>query len=192
MPGNQLIDAYLARLAGRLPADALDELADGLTETYRHHLANAADPRTAARRALREFGSVEEIATAFTIQSPGRRAARMLLATGPAVGAAWATALVLGHAWHWPVPGPARLVFGLLLLLVVAALATAAAGRSHYARTRAAVIAGGVGLLALDGAVLVSGVLAAPAVAWPLAAAACASLARIGFTLRTIPRIISS
>jgi hypothetical protein len=39
----------------------------------------------------------------FTRQAPGRRAARLLLATGPLVGACWAAALTSGRAWTWPV-----------------------------------------------------------------------------------------
>ena len=37
MASHQLIDAYLGSVAPRLPADTVDELADGLTETYRRH-----------------------------------------------------------------------------------------------------------------------------------------------------------
>jgi hypothetical protein len=45
---HPLIEAHLSTLRGRLPADAVDELADGLIETYHHHLAEDADPYTAA------------------------------------------------------------------------------------------------------------------------------------------------
>ena len=44
MASHQLIDDYLARLAQRLPADAVDELADGITETWQHHLAAGRSP----------------------------------------------------------------------------------------------------------------------------------------------------
>lgn len=192
MPSHELIDAYVARLARRLPADAVDELTDGLTETYRHHLASTTDSQAAARRALAEFGTLEEVTTAFTVQSPGRRTARILLATGPAMGTAWGTALVVSHAWQWPVPATGRLLFGGLLVAVVAALAVAATGRSHYARTRRAVLAGGIGMLALDGAAVVGVALVAPMLAWPVAIAATASATRIGLTARALPRIVSS
>lgn len=35
---HQLIDAYLDEMADRLPVDAVDELTDGLLETWNHHL----------------------------------------------------------------------------------------------------------------------------------------------------------
>jgi hypothetical protein len=41
---------------------------------------------------------------AFTHSNPARRAARRLLAAGPAVGAYWGTALIINQAWAWPVP----------------------------------------------------------------------------------------
>jgi hypothetical protein len=192
MVGHPLIEDHLAQLAQQLPAEVVDELADGLAETYHHHLATGADPNTAARNAVAEFGSPDQITAAFTALSPGRRAARMLLATGPLVGAAWATALVTGHAWQWPIPAPAGLGIGLLLLTVVIALATAATGRARYTRTRTAVLAGGIGLITLDAAALAGLVLIAPALAWPLAIAACASLARIALAVRTLPRILST
>jgi hypothetical protein len=192
VPGNQLIDVYLLQLARQLPADVVDELADGLDETYQRHLAGGAAPQSAARAALAEFGDAAEITTAFTLQSPGRRTARMLLAAGPVVGACWAAALIAGHAWTWPVPTPARLGLGLLLLTAVATLVIAGTRRSSYTRTRATVIAGGLAVLALDAAALAGATVTAPVPAWPLAVAACASLARIGLTLRALPLVISS
>jgi len=192
MPGNQLIDAYLLQLARQLPADVVDELADGLGETYQRHLAGGADPQSAARAALAEFGDAAEITTAFTLQSPGRRTARMLLATGPVVGACWAAALIAGHAWTWPVPALVRLGLGLLLLTVAATLVIAGTRRASYARTRATVVAGGLAILALDAAALAGATVTAPMLAWPLAVAACASLTRIGLTLRALPTVISS
>ena len=191
MPDNELIDAYLAQLARRLPADAVDELADGLVESYRHHLTTAPDPHTAARRALAEFGSPHQVTTAFTRLSPGRRTARMLLATGPAAGAAWATALITGHAWQWPIPTPARPAMALLLLAGVVTLATAAAGRANHARTRRTAIVGSLALITLDAAALTGLALAAPALALPMVVAACVSTARIGLTVCALPRIIS-
>jgi hypothetical protein len=189
MSDNPLIDTYLAQLARRLPTDVVDELADGLTDTYHRHLTGGATPHSAARAALAEFGDAAEITTAFTLQSPGRRTARMLLATGPAVGACWAAALITGHAWAWPVPVLARVGVALLLLAVVATLATAATRRHSYARTRTMVIVGGLALLTLDAAALTGVAVTAPALAWPLALAACASLTRIGLTVRALPLI---
>lgn len=88
MAGDDLIAAYLADLSGRLPADAVDELADGLTETYRRHLSTGVEPASAARAAIREFGEPEVVLAAFVAQSPGRRAARALLAQDRPSGSA--------------------------------------------------------------------------------------------------------
>jgi hypothetical protein len=192
VPGNQLIAAYLLQLARQLPADVVDELADGLEETYESYLAGGAAPQSAARAALAEFGDASEITIAFTLQSPGRHTAHMLLAAGPVVGACWAAALIAGHAWTWPVPTLALLGLGLLLLTAVATLVIAGTRRSSYARTRATVIAGGLAVLALDAAALAGATVTAPVLAWPLALAACASLTRIGLTLRALPVVISS
>lgn len=37
VPGHPLIEAFLADLRRRLPDDVVDELTDGLTETYERH-----------------------------------------------------------------------------------------------------------------------------------------------------------
>ena len=57
-----------------------------LLETYQHHLASGTGDQDAARAALAEFGDIEMVAGEFTRQAPGRRAARLLLATGPVAG----------------------------------------------------------------------------------------------------------
>ena len=190
MASHDLIEAYLAELRRRLPADAVDELADGLIETYEGQLAAGADHDTAARRAIVEFGAPGTIVGAFARESPGRRAALRLLVTGPFVGLCWAATLLSGHASTWPVPVPFRLAVGLGLLLTIAALATAATSRHSYARTRLAVL-GGCGLIALDTTMIVIAVLIAPAFVWPMAAAIPASLTRIGGTLRAVPLILA-
>jgi hypothetical protein len=190
MASHPLIEAHLGTLRRRLPADAVDELADGLIETYHHHLAQDADPHTAARRAVNDFGEPDTIIAAFTRQAPGRRMALLLLATGPLVGPCWGATLLLGHAWTWPVPAPLRIGLGLGLLLTVATLATAATSRHSYRRTRVAAI-GGIGLITLDTAMITAAVLTAPALVWPMAAAIPASLLRIGTTVRAMPAILS-
>lgn len=187
MASHQLIDAHLGVLARRLPAGVVEELADGLTETWQHHLAAGLPPADAARAAIAEFGSVDQITDAFVVQSPSRRTARMLLATGPLVGACWGVSLVASHAWNWPVPVPAAAVFGLTLLAVVAALITSATSRRSYRRARLG-DAGGLGLVALDLAMVAAVLLVAPTLVWPMFMAVPASLARIGLTLRSLPR----
>src|SRR5690348_7361163 len=115
MAGHHLIDDHLAALGTSLPADTVDELADGLTETWQHHLATGLTPTEAAHAAIAEFGTPEQITRAFVAQAPGRRTARLLLATGPIIGASWAASLVIAHAWTWPVPAAAKALTGLAL-----------------------------------------------------------------------------
>ena len=122
--------------------------------------------------------------------APGRRAARILLASGPAAGACWGAALISSRAWTWPVPAAARIAFGAALLLVVAALADAATGQHSYRRTRLAV-PGSIGLIILDTAMIAAALLAAPAFTWALAAATAASLTRSGLAARLIPRAVT-
>ena len=124
----------------------------------------------------------------FTRQAPARRAARLLLATGPVAGACWAAALILSRAWTWPVPAAARLSFGAVLLLAVLVLAVAATSRHSYRRTRLTAAAGPV-ILALDATAVAAAVLAAPALTVALGIAAGASLGRIAFTAWTLPRL---
>lgn len=190
MASHALIDAFLAELGRRLPAGTVDELTDGLAETYEHHLARGLQPASAATAALAEFGDADQIATAFTRHAPGRRTAVALLATGPLLGASWGASLLVGRAWTWPIPTAARLAFGLTLLAVITILATAATSRNGYARTRLAA-PGGAGLVLLDTAMLVAVWLAAPAIVWPMALAIPASLVRIGFTVQALPRILA-
>ena len=85
---SALINDYVAGLHRRLPAAVADEAADGLIETYEHHLATGSGEQAAAHAAVAEFGDLALVVGEFTRQAPGRQAARMLLATGPVVGAA--------------------------------------------------------------------------------------------------------
>jgi hypothetical protein len=191
VPGNPLIGAYLAALHRRLPPGPADEVADGLIETYQHHLARGEDGDAAARAAIAETGDVAAIAAEFTRQAPGRRTARLLLASGPAVGACWGTALISSRAWTWPVPPGARIAFAATLLLAIAGLTLAAASRHSYRRTRLTAPAG-AGLVVLDAAMVAATLVAAPALTATLALAAAASAARIGFTVRSLPSITAS
>lgn len=189
MAGHALIDAHLARLTRQLPAEAVEELADGLTETYEHHLARGLDPTAAATAAIADFGDPDQITTAFVHHAPGRRTALALLATGPVLAACWGPSLVLGHAWTWHVPLAAALACGLALLAVVATLAAAATSRG-YPRTRLAAV-GAVGLVLLDTSVVAAVLLAAPALVWPMAIAIPASIIRLGLTTRAVPRLLA-
>lgn len=183
-----LIEDYAARLRRSLPAGLAEEAAAGLTETYQRHLAGGAGEEAAARDAIAEFGDHDLVIGEFTRQAPGRRAARLLLATGPLAGSCWAAGLITSRAWAWPVPGAARLAFGAVLLATVLVLLAAATSRRGYQRTRLAALALPV-ILALDAAAVTAAMAAAPAMTWPLGAAVAASLTRIAFTARTLPSL---
>jgi hypothetical protein len=188
--GHHLIEGYLAELARHLPAEAVDELADGLLETWQYHLAAGLAPATAARAAIAEFGSSEQVTTAFVTQAPGRRTARMLLATGPLVGLCWGVSLIVSRVWTWPVPTVAVASFAAALLAAAGVLAFAATGRGNYRRTRLGGI-GGLGLVVLDAAMLAGVLLVAPSWVWPMAVAIPASVARIGLTVRLLPAALT-
>lgn len=190
MAGHPLIQDHLATLARQLPADVVDELADGLTETWHRHLAAGLAPAEAARAAITEFGTPAQITDAFVTQSPGRRAALLLLATGPIAGVSWGSTLVTSHAWTWPVPTAAAGLFGCLLLGAVAALLVAATARHNYRRTRLAGV-GGLLVIALDITMLTTVLLVAPAPVWSLLAAVALSLGRIALTTRLLPRTLA-
>src|SRR5439155_14212061 len=74
--GHHLIDGYVARIAGHLPAAVVDELADGLEATYERQLSDGLDVDTAAAATVAEFGDTDTVLAAFVEQSAGRRSAR--------------------------------------------------------------------------------------------------------------------
>ena len=184
---SPLIAGYVTALHQSLPPAIADEAATGLIDTSQDHLKSGAGDQEAAHAALAEFGDLATVVGEFTRQAPGRRAARLLLATGPAVGVCWAAALILSRAWTWPVPVTARLGFGAVLVLAVLALAIAATSRHSYQRTKVAAVASPL-ILALD-VTAVTTALAAPALPWALRIAVAVSLSRIAFTAWTLPRL---
>ena len=78
MPESEprLITGYLEVLAAQLPGPIVEELADGLTETYRSHLSRGLSADAAAEAAVEEFGSAEEILAGF---APARVTLGLLL-----------------------------------------------------------------------------------------------------------------
>lgn len=189
MAEPSLIKDHLAALSAHLPARIVEELADGLDQTYRHYLGQGLDFDEAARAALAEFGEPQVIVTAFTDASPARRAARRLLATGPVVGVCWGAALITGRAWAWPVPLAARITFGVVLITVIGLLAAAALGR-HYRSVGRAGSAGCLGIAALDSAMLIAVALAVPVMVWPMILAMTASMIRVIFTARVLRPVL--
>lgn len=190
MPQASLITDYLSVLSAQLPAPLVEELADGLDETHQHYLTQGLTPDAAASAAVAEFGEPQVIVAAFTRLSPARHAARRLLAAGPVVGGCWAAALITGRAWTWPVPATVLLLIGVALITVIGLLAAAAFGRRYLSARRAGAVAC-VGITVLDGVMLITAVLAIPVLVWPVILAAAASLARLTFTARVLPAVLT-
>jgi hypothetical protein len=185
MPGPCLTDDYLAGLSAQLPGRIVEELADGLDETYHRYLGHGLDPAAAAQAAVAEFGEPRVIVAAFADASRGRRTARRLLAAGPAVGLCWAVVLITARAWQWPVPIAAPVLFGVALITVISLLATAALGCRHRWVCRAAATAC-VGTVILDVAMIGTVLVTVPAPAWPVAVAVVLSASRSGFAVRNV------
>ena len=104
---------------------------------------------------MAEFGALELIAAEFTRAHPARRASRRLLGIGLAVGSCWASALVTGRAWAWPVPPAAGIVAGLALITVIVLLAVAARSTRYRSVGRA-------GTAVLDASVITGALVADP------------------------------
>ena len=187
MASHQLIDTYLAALAQRLPADTVDELADGLIETWQHHLSRGLTSERAAQSAIAEFGGADRVADEFIVQAPGRHLARLLLATGPVMGACWGASLITAKAWTWPIPASVGAIYAVVLLSVVAVLIAAATSRHSFRRTRLGTV-GALAIVVLDVTMIAAVAYLAPMLVWPMAIALPASLGRIGLVLQLMPR----
>lgn len=190
MPQASLTTDYLTALSAQLPATVVEELADGLGQTQQRYLSEGMTPDAAASAAMAEFGEPQVIVAAFTRLSPARHAARRLLAAGPVVGGCWAAALIAARAWTWPVPGAARLLFGVALIAVIGLLATAAFGR-RYLSARRAGAAGCAAITALDSIMLITVMLAVPVLIWPVILAAAASATRVAFSARALRAVLA-
>lgn len=185
MASHPLIDSHLAALADHLPAGVVDELADGLLETWDRQMSAGHSEDAAARMAIHDFGEPTKTINAFVAQAPGRRLALRLLFTAPVVAAFWASSLVTARFWTWSIPLPIAAGLGVALVGIVAALIGSATSRHSYRRTRLG-IAGGVGSVILDAAMVAFVLLSTPVFVWPMAAAISISLARITLTVRRL------
>lgn len=185
MATPSVIEHYLTVLSTQLPAHIVEELADGLDQTCQRYLDEGLEPDAAADAALAEFGDPRVILADFVRQSPARRAARKLLVTGPVVGGCWGVALITGRAWTWPVPAVARLVLGVMLLMIIGTLAAAAFGR-RYRSANLAAAAGCTGITAIDAALVITVPFVIPMMTAPLLLALAVSLARMTFAARSL------
>jgi len=188
MRGTGLITGYLAELEARLPATIVEELADGLEEAFARYRESGLDDDSATRAAIAEFGDPQLVAASFAAACPGRRLARRLLLTGPAVGLCWGALLITSRAWTWPVPDAARAAVGTVLLAAIAMLVHAALGHSYRAVTRAAA-AGCASLTLLDVTmiIVVLGLSLRPG--WLVAVAMTTSGLRIVHNVQGLPRL---
>jgi len=185
-----LIEDHLAELARRLPGPVVDELADGLNETYLAHRRRGLDLDRAARAAVDEFGDPATVAAAFIRSSPSRTTSRVLLLSGPVVGGTWAVAFVAGQAWRWPVAVGTRVGFGAAVLIAAVLLGVAAFGR-QYRRASHSAAAACLVVLAVDASML--GYITAIGLldSWPVRAAAALGTARSAFTLSRLPTVLA-
>lgn len=188
MAKSGVIEDYVIALSAQLPPAIVEELADGLEQTFLRYLDQGLGPQAAADAAAAEFGDPDVIAADFTRLSPARAAARKLLATGPVVGGCWAIALITSRAWSWPVPAIARIVLGMALLLIIGALAAAAFGRRYHSVSRAGA-AGCAGITAVDATLLIAVPFATAAMTMPESVAMAASLARITLAARGLRHV---
>ena len=179
----RLIRGYLEALATQLPGPIVEELADGLTETYRSYRSRGLGADAAADAAVEEFGPAEEILAGFARVNPARRAARRLLGLGPVVGGCWVAALVTSRIW--PGPLPVRIVIGVALLASIGLLAVAALGR----RYRVSVFsgrAGFAGFAALDITLIAGVTVLAGSLTWVTALAMAGSMVRVAVCARAL------
>lgn len=188
MAETRLIRDYLIELGSRLPADIVEELADGLEETYQRHLSTGLEEQAAVRVSIAEFGDAAMIADVFVESAPGRRTARALLAAGPIVGGFWAAVLINAQAWNWTVPAPVPLALAATLVAAIALLLIAAFCHRYASARRAAGVAL-IGVVVLD--VTLSSMLVLPGMArgWLLIVAVALSLTRASFAARALRRI---
>jgi hypothetical protein len=190
MPGSGLIADYLDALARQLPRPVVEELADGLEETRKRYLRLGLAAEAAARAAVAEFGDPQLIAAEFARGHPARRAARRLLAIGPAVGCCWAAVLVTGRAWTWPLPVAAYVMVGLALLAVITAQVVAGFS-TRYRQAARAGTGGCVGIAALDTVVIVGVAVADPALTGMTIVAMTASALRVVLCARLLRPVLA-
>ena len=190
MAGNDLIDEYAEGLSNRLPEPVVEELLDGLAETYRSQMTMTADSYAAAKGTIAEFGDPDAVVRAFIHNSPGHRLAKALLVSGPLVGLGWASVLITSRAWNWPIPLYGRLVFGLSLLVAVGALLSAMLSREQFDRSLLAARTGAFTLIALDATLIATALVLAQGHPTLLFAAATASCLRITFTMRRLLQLL--
>jgi hypothetical protein len=219
--GAQLaVERYLAEVTARLPGsprshrDIVAELRSGILDATDAHCSAGLPPAEAVQAAIDEFGDPIKVADGFTAEIAAglaRRAAVVVLVTGPLVGVLWIVTAVASHIaphFQWSDLSPGLQV-GVPLVAVAAGVTAcgalfgiAATGRltrwlpAMPRRAPAAGAAAGFGVVGADalGLALLGVQLATAAGTlspWPAAAAAAASVARLMFARRAALRCLA-
>ncbi|WP_306333246.1 permease prefix domain 1-containing protein [Streptomyces sp. KL118A] len=137
MPGTSPVDQHVAALTAALhgPDKAksrlLAEMRDGLVDTAAAHADAGADDEEAARLAVREFGTVDELVPGCQREltvAQARHTARTVALTAPFLVACWYLVRAAGdEPAAWQLPHAARLLAGHLALVATLAALLAAA-----------------------------------------------------------------
>jgi hypothetical protein len=214
------VEHYLTAVAARLPGsprshrDIVAELRSGILDATDTHCSAGLPPAEAVQAAIDEFGDPARVADSFKAEIAAgiaRRAAVVVLVTGPLVGVLWIVTAVASqiaphHQWADLSPG---LQVGLSLVAVAAGVTACGAlfgiavtGRltrwlpALPRRAPAAAAVAGFGAVGADALGLaLLGVQLATAAGrlspWPAAAAAAASIVRLMFARRAARRCLA-
>jgi hypothetical protein len=131
------VEEYVAALSAALHGPArvkermLGEIRDGLADTVAAYTGDGMSYRHAARRAVREFGTPDELVPSWQRElavAQARHTARAVALTAPFLIACWYLARAAGHGHSWQLPQAAQLLaVHLAGVATVAALLAAAA-----------------------------------------------------------------
>jgi hypothetical protein len=214
------VEHYLAEVTARLPgsprthSDIVAELRSGLLDATDAHCSAGLPPAKAVQAAIDEFGDPSRVADSFRAEIAAglaRRAAVVVLVTGPLVGLLWIVTAVASHIaphlqWADLSPG---LQVGVPLVAIAAGVTAcgalfgiAATGRlsrwlpAWPRRAPAAAAVAGFGAVGADALGLaLLGVQLATAAGklspWPAGAAAAASIVRMMFARRAAGRCLA-
>jgi hypothetical protein len=114
---------------GAMKRSMIAEVRDGLEDAVAGYREGGLDPQRAATAAVRDFGSVSEVAPLLQEEltaRQGRRTAQLLVVVFPAMLIAWDVLWTTGNGWSTPPPAAvsalSRAVDILTVLITVAAL----------------------------------------------------------------------
>ncbi|WP_374771331.1 permease prefix domain 1-containing protein [Streptomyces sp. NBC_01463] len=208
-PAGDPVETHLADLAARLHGPArlkarmVDELREGLLDAARELSPDAEPGREAARRAIREFGTVAELAPSFQYEltvTQARHTARTVMLIVPCLLVCWSLVELSTRVEGHGLPGSLQVAVahlgGLSALTALPAAvflsATGSLGRRLRLPQRlplvvawsgtAAAVALGLSALTLVAAAVIAG-------DWPLTAAACLIVIALHARVATSARV---